>query len=335
MTLVSHISEFELIKKLEMAFLNSRNNVIRDKDILLGIGDDAAIIDPGKSPQVITTDTMVENIHFINDKQSMKDLGWKALAVNYSDIASMGCKPSHTLVTLGLRPNIEIEDLEEIYRGFAHLINEEGGDLVGGDIVKSETFFISVTVVGRSGSKNILRRDTANIGDLIGVTGQLGSSAGGLKILKGIYNGPKEFTAHLISRHRRPSPRSKSGIKLADKGVTTAIDISDGLYADLSKLCKASKVGASFQVDKLPVDEHLKSAFPTEWIELAVSGGEDYELLFTTSEKTVNNLKTEEEISFKIIGEITEESNGVTAFDKSGNQLTFETGGWDHFKKPS
>ena len=107
MTLVSHISEFELIKKLEMAFLNSRNNVIRDIDILLGIGDDAAIIDPGKSPQVITTDTMVENIHFINDKQSMKDLGWKALAVNYSDVASMGCVPSHTLVTLGLKPNIE------------------------------------------------------------------------------------------------------------------------------------------------------------------------------------------------------------------------------------
>ena len=94
-------------------------------------------------------------------------------------------------------------------------------------------------------------------------------------------------------------------------------------------------MGASFQVDKLPVNEHLKSAFPTEWIELAVSGGEDYELLFRTSEKTVNNLKTEEEISFQIIGEITEESNGVTAFDKSGNQLTFETGGWDHFKKPS
>ena len=206
---------------------------------------------------------------------------------------------------------------------------------MGGDIVRSDTFFISVTVVGRSVARNILRRDTANIGDLIGVTGQLGCSAGGLKILKGIYDGPKEFTPHLISRHRRPSPRIKSGIKLADNGVTTAMDISDGLYADLSKLCKASKVGASFQIDQLPVDEHLKSAFPTEWVELAVSGGEDYELLFTASEETVNNLKTEEEMFFQIIGKITEESNGVTAFDESGNQLIFESGGWDHFKKPS
>ena len=329
---ISDISEFNLIKRLEAVIL-AHANPNPTTLVRTSIGDDAAVISPVDDIQVVTTDTMVENVHFRNETTTMVELGWKAIAVNYSDIAAMGCEPMYSVVTLGLRSDQLVESIEDIYRGVCKIVNCYGGEIVGGDIVKSDTFFISVTVVGRSQSGNVLKRDSAKVGDLIGVTGQLGCSGAGLSALQKPLDVDDETKKHLIKSHNMPNPKLSAGIKLADYGIKTAMDISDGLINDLTKICEASNVGASVKSDTLPVDKYLKCAFPERYLEFATSGGEDYELLFTGPPNIMKTINDQAIINMKLIGSIIEGPSRVAIVDSKGDDLPISTGGWDHFRE--
>ena len=263
------------------------------QELLLSIGDDASAWQPPATTEVHTTDTLVEGVHFTLEHTSWRDLGWKALAVNLSDIAAMGCAPHHSLVTLGLRADLPVEGIREMYRGMVEASSRYGGGIAGGDIVRSPTLFVSVTMNGYAcrpdgadeGEAPLLRRDRAAPGDLIAVTGHLGSSAGGLRALSGADGASvdDETSAHLRDAHNRPTPRVSEGLALVRAGVAAAMDISDGLVDDLGKMCAASGVGAVVRAERVPTDRSLRRAYPHEYLELALTGGEDYELLFTAT----------------------------------------------------
>ena len=333
MNQISSISEFDLIKRLNNIIIENTSHDYSSENIIMGIGDDAAIVNPIESKNVVTTDTMVENTHFIYDLTNFRNLGWKSLATNYSDIAAMGCKPIHSVVNLGLRPNQKISDIEEIYLGFCELVNEFGGSIIGGDVVRSDTFFISITVTGVSENDTILTRNKAQIGDEIFVTGNLGNSRVGLEI---ILNSPENINLsnnkHFIQAHTRPNPNIQQGLDLVRAGITTAMDISDGLLNDLKKICDSSGVGADIYIELIPADKHIKNKYPEKWDEIVISGGEDYELLFTADHNSINKLKNISESKFFSIGKITDQSSGIKVVDSKGQIKTYNQLGWDHFK---
>jgi len=327
MTKVSEISEFDLIARLETV-LEQNVTPNAESKIQVAIGDDAAVIGNLDNLQVVTTDAMVDKVHFVSDEVDMRNLGWKSLAVNYSDIASMGCKPVYSVVTLGLRADISVEQLENLYLGFADLLNLYGGELVGGDIVKSDTFFISITVVGSTEKPETMQRKTAVPGDVIAVTGPLGCSNAGLRLL---LSGDLQKASHFYEAHYLPKPRIYEGINLLDMGIKTGMDISDGLLNDLKKICVASSVNATINLDSIPVHEELKLSFPDNFRKMAISGGEDYELLITGHESLIRYISDSTKIDLHIVGEIEIGSGNVNAVDNSGAQISITTGGWDHF----
>ncbi len=303
---------------------------------ILGIGDDAATWEGEAGIRVLTADAMVEGVHFDLGLTSWRDLGWKALAVNLSDVAAMGCAPTCSVVTLGLRDDLPVDGLVEVYRGMAEACRAYGGRVVGGDVVRSPVFFVSVamegeaSVSGPDGEDAILTRGFAKVGDTIAVTGSLGDSAGGLRMaLAG-----EEFdetTKRLHDAHFRPEPRISAGQALARAGVRAAMDVSDGLVGDLKKLCKASGVGALVRGGDIPVSDELRRQFRDKWSSLALTGGEDYELLFTGGAETVRQASEAIDIPVTVIGEIAEFSDGVTVLDSTGTAIDIDEGGWDHF----
>jgi len=302
----------------------------------LGIGDDAAAWEGEAGTRVLTTDTMVEGVHFSLDLTGWRDLGWKAMAVNLSDVAAMGCVPTCSVVTLGLRDDQQVEGLVEMYAGMAEACQNHGGQIVGGDVVRSPVFFLNVAMEGHAsitdtdGGGIILTRDATEIGEVIAVTGTLGDSAGGLHLA---LTGEKfdDSTERLRVAHFRPEPRLAAGQALAQAGIRTAMDISDGLVGDLTKLCEASGVGAVVRGNEVPVSEALRRQFPDRWLSLALTGGEDYELLFTGREETVREVTDTVDVPVTIIGEIVEASLGVSVLDSKGDAIEVEGGGWDHF----
>ena len=330
MTKVSEISEFELIKRLE-GVLGDSALPDTHKGIRTSIGDDAAVIkSPGKI-QVVTTDTMVENVHFLPNVSSMQDIGWKIMAVNYSDIASMGCEPFSSVITLGIKPDHTVDELETLYRGCRSLVQEFGGHIVGGDIVRSDTFFVSVTVIGTGESQRVMMRDKAKPGDFIGVTGHLGCSAAGLNILTQSLDTTSKAAEHFVYEHKKPYPRICEGKFLIGNGIIAAMDLSDGLISDLSKMCSASKVSAEIQLPSLPVNPYLKDDNPDIWKQYALNGGEDYELIFTAPRKVMDVIMASDKFIFSVIGEITDFGKDVSVFDENGNTFTPISTGWDHF----
>jgi len=330
---VSSISEFELIRRLQAVLDNYSYQENPSKNILLGIGDDATVAKINSDLEVATTDTLVEGVHFTSESISMKDLGWKSLAVNFSDIAAMGCSPIYSLVTLGLKPSQTVKSLENLYKGMAEISESYGGKVVGGDIVRSDTFFISVTVIGAPCDTPVLRRDKARNGDAVAVTGHLGCSAAGLRIITEDLSFPDNVKEHFTNSHSRPIPQIDIGMSLALQGIECAMDVSDGLVNDLSKICAASNVSANVFVNDLPVHEHLQTCFPNIWDQLAVGGGEDYELLFTIPKELQDGISQNPNVVFKIIGTITEAGEGVKVIGPEGELKDYSTGGWDHFKE--
>ena len=302
----------------------------------LGIGDDAAAWEGEAGTRVLTTDTMVEGVHFSLDLTGWRDLGWKAMAVNLSDVAAMGCLPTCSVVTLGLRDDLPVEGLVEMYRGMAEACRSHGGRIVGGDVVRSPVFFLNVAMEGHAsitdtdGGGIILTRDATEIGEVIAVTGTLGDSAGGLQMALAGENFD-DSTERLRAAHFRPEPRLAEGQALAKAAIRTAMDISDGLVGDLTKLCDASGVGAVVRGNEVPVSEALRLQFPDRWLSLALTGGEDYELLFTGREETVREVSDAVDVPVTIVGEIVDASRGVTVLDANGDAIDVEGGGWDHF----
>ena len=340
--LVADIGEFELIGRLESS-IRERNHrqidLLREHGVhlVLGIGDDAAAWRYPESTVVSTTDTMVENVHFLVGRTPWRELGWKVLASNLSDVGAMGCEPTVALVTLGLRPDLPLNGLIEMYDGMMDVLECTGGALVGGDIVRSQTFFVSVALEGISESgAQVMRRDSARPGDAVAVTGHLGCSAGGLRLILGESASPhldSTTRCHLTTAHNRPQPRVAEGIALRKLGVKCAMDVSDGLTADLAKVCAASNLSTRIEADKVPADAHLKQAFPTEWLQLALGGGEDYELVFCADDRTMESVISELGSIVRVIGRISDNGTGVTVLDADGDEVMVGTSGWDHFSR--
>ena len=343
--LVRDVGEFQLIDTLaEVIAAESSTPIERLTEqgfrLRLSIGDDAAAWDGPAGTRVLTTDTMVEGVHFRLDYTGWRDLGWKSMAANLSDVAVMGCLPSYAVITLGLREDLPVEGLVEMYRGMLEACRRCGGAIVGGDVVRSPVFFVTVALEGTTPASShgkLLTRDAASPGDRIAVTGSLGCSAAGLRMLTEAGTAPggclfdRETANHLAGAHNRPLPRVAEGMVLAAEGVAAAIDISDGLVDDLGKLCKASGVGAVIRSNSVPIDEFLVGAYPKESLDLALGGGEDYELLFTAPQPVMDRVEAMLEVSVSTIGEIVEGPSQVTVLDQDGGAMSVERGGWDHF----
>lgn len=296
-------------------------------------GDDAAAVTFGAAQftELYTTDTMVDGIHFTSETTPWRDLGWKAIASNISDVAAMGGEPAFALVTLGLPPDTLVDDIRDLYAGMTEICQEFGARVIGGDMVRSPVGFITVALTGIAAGKPMVR-SAARPGHLVGVTGSVGGSAGGLRaMLEGAgLKGPDPD--QLMLSHRRPRPHVAEGKTLVANEIEAAMDVSDGLADDLAKLCASSGVGAVLRADKVPANPALKSVFADDWLDLALYGGEDYVLLFTAPPEVMSSVMDQLPDSAAVIGQITDGQPGtVNVLDAHGNPRHRSGAGWDHF----
>lgn len=278
---VAELGEFRLIERLVGSLPAS---VVAGPGLVAGVGDDGAAWTPTPGRlSVISTDTLIENVHFRLETTDWPSLGHKMLAVNLSDIAAMGADPVVATVTLGLTGVERVGDLVALYRGMAGLSVRHHLLIAGGDIVRSPTALtLAVTVVGEVDQEGLLTRRGAQAGDLIGVSGTLGASAAGLALLEDTSGLRFAKTAGLlIGAHLRPIPRVELGRLLGRSGATSGMDLSDGLLGDLPKILIASGVSAEIQENRVPILPAIQALFPERYKEFGLSGGEDYELLFT------------------------------------------------------
>lgn len=328
---ISDIGEFGLIDKIHR-ILGARSN--RDGQLHLGIGDDAAIFKtPKDSYSIATVDTMVEGVHFDIRFTDFQSLGWKALAINLSDIAAMGGRPKWALVNLILPDKVSVENILDLYRGLKKAAHRFSTTIIGGNIAKSVSeLSITITVLGEAKKKRWLKRSAAQPGDVIAVTGYLGSSHAGLQVLK--RNDNRRLYSQVINRHLRPEPRFDF-IELCQKHripLNACIDLSDGLSSDLRHICEASRVGAVVYVDRLPIHSETKrmAAQCSENVfHYAIDGGEDYELLLTMSGKNFEKAKFFFGKQLTMIGTITSEKKILI---RSGNkEIPLIPGGYTHF----
>jgi len=334
---VRDLGEFGLIDRLARAL-----GAPADERLIVGIGDDAAVWRAGDAYVIGTTDTMVAGVHFLPDRVSWRDVGWKALAVNVSDIAAMGGAPSFALVTLGVPPDTAVAALDELYAGVRECAEAYHVTVSGGDIVSSPVFTVTVALMGEAlvsgGAPLLLRRDAARPGDLIAVTGPLGGSAGGLRAL---LEGTQLEHPSLVEAHMRFWPRVDAGDIAVRAGIRCGIDISDGLVQDLGHICEASKVHAELRLDRVPLDDDLVLAYPQEAASIAATGGEDYELILVGPRGAIEladgalrrQLVMPDTEQLTIVGEIMTGEANVCVLDASGREVTFETGGWDHLRR--
>ncbi len=300
--------------------------------LLLDVGDDAAAWRSGRTIEVFTTDTMVDGVHFTRQTTPWEDVGWKLMASNVSDVAAMGGLPLYALVTLGLPADILVEEVDSLYDGMLALSGEYGVAIIGGDIVRSPVAFATVALTGVHDGA-LLMRSAARPGDQVAVTGHVGSSAGGLELmLKGI-EASADARAALIEAHRRPRPRIAEGRVLSREGVRCAMDVSDGLLDDLGKLCQASGVAARLRLDRLQCHPALVEVFPARYRELALGGGEDYELLFAAAPELMARVLPLLPAGATVVAEIVEGKPGtVVVLDGNGNEIKGLRGGWGHFR---
>ena len=336
---VSDLGEFGLIERLTGVFADNYRPPESRADgrfeLLIGVGDDAAAWAGPAGTTVLTCDAMVAGTHFDLAYAAPGDVGWRAMVSCQSDVAAMGFRPAFSTVTLGLTGSEPAEQLDELYVGMAQACSHFGGRVVGGDIVRSKTMFISVAMVGTDPSSDPekparpMTRSAAEPGDVIAVTGPVGASAGGLRLLiSGAETNVTEAT--LTHAHLRPEPRVMTGIWLAASGVTCAVDVSDGLVDDLGRVCRASGAAARLRLSEIPVDPALKKVFPDDWLELALGGGEGYQLLFTAPAEVVDAARSTDP-SIVAIGEIAAGPPRVTVLDDTGTPIEAGVAGFDHF----
>lgn len=337
--LVHDVGEFGLIFLLTAAL---PAEVRQGTDLELGIGDDAAVWRPSPGEKVVvTTDSMVEDVHFRRDWTDWESLGAKLLAVNVSDLASMGAVPRLAVITLGLRGDERVRDLQALYRGVGAVATAYGMQVAGGDIVRSpHGLAFHVTALGESRGGSTLTRSGARSGDIIGVSGTLGAAAAGLELLGMKAGDPRRqatTAARLIAAHLRPEPQVALGGKLLELGASSAMDLSDGLFGDLPKILATSGVSARVDMRRVPVAAAVRALFPERWLDLATRGGEDYELLFTapppawsTIEEAARGLGR----SVTAIGEIVPRGKAEATFEVvrlDGSRATTTAGAFDHF----
>ena len=330
MTTVGELGETALIERITERVRRGSPLQGLGGRVITGIGDDAAAWRVG-GIQAATTDTMVEGVHFRTSTTSWADVGWKAWVSNVSDIAAMGGTPFAGLVTLGLPPELEVSDVDALYDGMLEACAVYGTELMGGDIVGSPVPFVTIAMTGVC-SATPLTRSAARPGDALAVTGPLGASRGGLMLLENGVALDTPAREALALAHRRPAARTDAGAMLSRVGVRCAMDLSDGLAADLPKLAKASGVAARIEVEQVPVADALRSEFRPDALRLALGGGEDYELLFAGPADIVGSAVADIPGS-TVIGDVVAGAPGaVTLFAGHGEPLSFGVDGWEHLR---
>jgi len=335
---VNELGEFGLIDHL------TKDINLRNASSVRGVGDDAAIIDNRDLLTVVSTDMLVEGIHFDLMYSPLKHLGYKAVVVNLSDIYAMNASPRQITVSTAISNRFSVEAMEELYAGIFHACERYGVDLIGGDTTSSNKgLVISVTAIGQAKKDKVVYRNTAKPGDLLCVTGDLGAAYLGLQILereKQLYLDNPDIKPnldgqnYLIGRQLKPEARADMITAFAKKDLvpTAMIDISDGLASEVFHICKESGVGAIVEESGIPMHPDAESQalkFQLDPTTCALSGGEDYELLFTVAPEDVDKVRFLPEIY--IMGEITEASEGVMLHTKGGNRHELVAQGWRHF----
>ena len=325
---VSDIGEFGLIERLT-AELGGQSA----DDLVVGIGDDAAVWRSGDSYVIATTDTIVEGVHFLPGAIPWADIGWKALAVNVSDIGAMGGEPAFALVTLALPPQTDVQDMDSLYAGLRECAQAYGVTIAGGDVVSAPQVSVTVALLGRAqaaqGGPLLLLRSGARLGDVIAVSGSLGASSGGLRRMR--EGGSAEDA--LVRAHARPWPPLSLGQEAARSGIRCGIDVSDGLLQDIGHVCAQSRLGATVNADAVPVAAPLRSAYPGDVLRLACTGGEDYELVLVGEREKIEQLRASSEVPLTVVGEIVEDpACRVRLLDANGNEIDFGPAGWDHMR---
>jgi thiamine-monophosphate kinase len=339
-TEIGDLGEFGLINHL------TKNIELHNASSIVGVGDDAAVIDHFGKQTVITTDMLVEGIHFDLMYTPLKHLGYKSVVVNLSDIYAMNAEPTQITLSIAFSNRFSVEALDEFYEGVYAACSKYGVDLIGGDTCSSQKgFIISVTAIGEVKPDKYVKRSTARNGDLLCCSGDLGAAYVGLLFLereKKIYlESPQvqpdlEGESYVIGRLLKPEARRDIVEFLEQQEILPGamIDISDGLSSDLLHICQQSRLGCVLYEEKIPIAEEMRRAafkFEIDPTACALSGGEDYELLFTISQSDYQKLVLNEQIS--VIGYMTEESEGSRIITKGGSTYPVTAQGWNAFKK--
>ena len=340
-TNISTLGEFGLIKHLTQD-IKPKNNTTK-----YGIGDDAAVLDFKGYQTLVTSDILLEGIHFNLEYVPLKHLGYKAAVVNFSDIYAMNGRPTQLIVSLGISKRFAVEDLEQLYAGLKAACDIYGVDIVGGDTTSSMTgLTISITCIGEAKKEDIVYRNGAKVNDLICCTGNLGAAYMGLQLLEreravGETDPEKaqkafEGREYILERQLKPEARKDviAALKKADIHPTSMMDISDGLSSELLHICSQSKVGCSVYADKLPID-YQSAAMAEEMnmdiVTCALNGGEDYELLFTIDQKDYEKIIPVEDVN--IIGYIQKPELGCNLVGRNGEEIALKAQGFNAFEE--
>jgi thiamine-monophosphate kinase len=338
-TEISSLGEFGLIDHL------TKNIELQNASTVLGVGDDAAVIDHFGKQTVITTDLLIEGVHFDITYTPLRHLGYKSVIVNLSDIYAMNAVPTQITMSLGFSNRFSVEALDEFYEGVYAACSTYGVDLIGGDTTSSQKgFIISVTAIGEVTPDIFVKRSTAQNGDLLCVSGFLGSAYVGLLFLerekKIFIESPGvqpdlEGESYVIGKLLKPEARKDIIEFFAKQEIvpTAMIDVSDGLSSEILHICKQSSLGCVLYEEKIPVADEMKKAafkFEIDPTACALSGGEDYELLFTIPQSEYDKLVLNEEIS--VIGYMTEPQEGANIITKGGSKYPITSQGWNHMK---
>ena len=335
-TEIATLGEFGLIDHL------TKDIKLTQPSSVKGVGDDAAVVDNKGRQTLITTDLLLEGIHFDLVYTPLKHLGYKAAVVNFSDIYAMNGKPQQITVSLGISKRFSVEDLEDFYNGLKLACEVYGVDIVGGDTTSSLTgFTVSITCIGTVDKERIVCRDGAKNSDLIYVSGDLGASYMGLQLLereKSVFDGNKDFQPdfggreYLLERQLKPEARKDIVQLLEENGIvpTSMIDLSDGLSSDLLHICNRSNVGCQLFEDRIPIDYQtavMAETFNMNVTTVALNGGEDYELLFTIPlhlHEKMNKLE-----GIRLVGHITPPEQGCYLVTRDGQEMQLRAQGWN------
>ena len=335
-TSLAQLGEFGLIEHLTQNFKIVQNSTLK------GIGDDAAVLDFAAKKVVISTDLLIEGVHFDLAYMPLKHLGYKAVVVNLSDICAMNAKPTQITVSVAVSNRFPLEAMEELFEGITLAANHYKVDVIGGDTTSSQKgLIISITAIGEADEEELTYRNGAGETDLLVVTGDVGSAYMGLKVLereKQVFlvnpnsQPDLDLYAYLVERQLKPEARTdvRTLFHALELKPTSMIDISDGLSSEIIHLCKSSKVGCNLYEDKLPIDPQLISVceeFNIDSTTVAINGGEDYELLFTIAMTDFDKIKANPH--FTIIGHMTQESEGIHLITRANTKIELRARGWD------
>lgn len=293
----------------------------KDKNILVGIGDDAAVLKIGKKLVAITTDTLVEGDHFNLSYFTPEQVGMKAIEINVSDIVSMGAKPKYALVSLALQKNMNVKFIDELYKGMRKATSKYGVEIIGGNLTHAKQIVIDIDLIGFVTKQNLCLRSNAKPGDFILVSGDLGASTAGLNLFL------KEIKGHDYVKKKHLEPKANpQKVKPFLKYINAMEDVSDGLASEVHHICEQSNVGAIIYADNIPIREETRKAAKAvkkQALDYALYGGEDFELVFTINEKNLTKVKG------YLVGEITK-NRDIKIYQK-GKEKLLKKHGYDHF----